>query len=204
MRSEAIEHVRNATGEVLPVVAYRAEFYERFRRVNGVVWKLERAQYFHEPDVPSWVAMMEGDWDRSLRLIRTMCFDHDLPPGVELRRLRVVDADMPLTPYVQWEIALLAARSRAGEHGRVLPASAIRRLERAAPLPELLILGPDLMYEILYDEIGAHLGGRRITDRSLIAGCVPLLADLFEEAEEVVSFFQREVASLPPPQHSLF
>lgn len=194
MRGEAIEHVREAEGVTLPAPAYRTEFYDHFRRMNGVVWKLERAQHFHEPDVPSWVAMMDGDWARSFALIEDMRFADDLPPGAEVRRLRIVD--LPLTAYMQWEIALLVARTRAGERARALHASQVRHLERFAPLPEALILGPDLMYEILYDDMGAHIGGRRITDPLVIEPCAQLIEKLFAAAEDIPSFFEREVAPL--------
>jgi hypothetical protein len=200
MPGEAIERVRQAAGEILPVADYLAEFYECFQDVEGVVWKLERAQHFHEPDVPSWVAMMDGDWRRALKLIEEMRFSRDLPPRIQLRRLRIVET--PLTPYMHWELVLLAARTRAGERARVLSASAVRRLERAAPLPELVILGPDLMYEVLYDRTGAHTGGRRITDTPVIEGCVRIMAELYGTAEELLDHYEREVAPLPPPEIS--
>ncbi|MEU7692169.1 hypothetical protein OHB01_37900 [Microbispora hainanensis] len=197
MPGEAFEHVRQAAGEVLPVVEYRTELYDHLRRMEGVVWKLERAQHFHEPDTPSWVAMMSGDWDRSLSLMAEMRFADDLPPRAELRRLRIVE--MPPTPYLQWEIVLLAARTRAGERARALHARSVRRLETRAPLPELLIVDRDLMYEILYDEIGAHVGGRRITDTRVVGDCTRAVAELYAGAEDMVAFHDREVARLPPP-----
>lgn len=197
MPGEAFEHVRQAAGEVLPAARYRTELYDHLRRMEGVVWKLERAQHFHEPDTPSWVAMTSGDWDRSLALMGEMRFADDLPPRAELRRLRIVE--MPPTPYLQWEIVLLAARTRAGERARALHARSVRHLERSAPLPELLILNRDLMYEILYDEIGAHVGGRRITDTRVIGECARAIAELYARAEDMVAFHDREVAHLPPP-----
>ncbi|GAB3155806.1 DUF6879 family protein [Microbispora hainanensis] len=197
MPGEAFEHVRQAAGEVLPVAEYRTELYDHLRRMEGVVWKLERAQHFHEPDTPSWVAMMSGDWDRSLALMNEMRFADDLPPRAELRRLRIVE--MPPTPYLQWEIVLLAARTRAGERARALHARSVRHLETRAPLPELLILTRDLMYEILYDKIGAHVGGRRITDTRVVEGCARAVAELYADAEDMVAFHDREVARLPPP-----
>ncbi|MBP2707076.1 hypothetical protein JOL79_25145 [Microbispora sp. RL4-1S] len=197
MPGEAFEHVRQAAGVTLPAADYRAEFYRRLRRVEGAVWKLERGQHFHEPDVPSWTAMMNGDWHRAVDLIARTRYTDDLPPRAELRRLRI--AAEPLTPYLQWEIVLLVARSRAGERVRVLPVEAVRHLERSAPLPELLILDRDLMYEVLYDDIGAHTGGRRITDPAVIEPCALSVADLYERAEDVVAYHDRVVAQLPPP-----
>ncbi|WP_169980204.1 DUF6879 family protein [Microbispora sp. H10836] len=197
MPGEAFEHVRQAAGEVLPAAEYRTELYDHLRGTEGVVWKLERAQHFHEPDTPSWVAMTSGDWDRSLALMDEMRFADDLPPRAELRRLRIVE--MPPTPYLQWEIVLLAARTRAGERARALHARSVRPLESRAPLPELLIVNHGLMYEILYDEIGAHVGGRRITDTRVVEGCARAVAELYARAEDMVAFHDREVAQLPPP-----
>lgn len=197
MPGEAFEHVRRAAGEVLPVAEYRTELYEHLHRVEGVVWKLERAQHFHEPDTPSWVAMMSGDWDRALALMDEMRFADDLPPRAELRRLRIVET--PPTPYLQWEIVLLAARTRAGERARALHAGAVRGLESRAPLPELLILHRSLMYEVLYDDIGAHVGARRVTDPAVIEDCTRIVAELYARAEDMVAFHEREVAPLPPP-----
>ncbi|WP_169949423.1 DUF6879 family protein [Microbispora sp. H11081] len=197
MPGEAFEHVSQAAGEVLPAAEYRTELYRHLRETEGVVWKLERAQHFHEPDIPSWAAMMSGDWDRSLALMDEMRFSEDLPPRAELRRLRIVE--MPPTPYLQWEIVLLAARTRAGERVRALQARAVRPLEIRAPLPELLVVNPGLMYEILYDEIGAHVGGRRITDPRVVEGCARGIAELYALAEDMVAFHDREVAHLPPP-----
>ncbi|MFG1821212.1 DUF6879 family protein [Microbispora bryophytorum] len=197
MPGEAFEHVRKTAGEVLPAASYRTELYDHLRRIEGVVWKLERAQHFHEPDTPSWVAMMSGDWGRSLALMDEMRFADDLPPRAELRRLRIVE--MPPTPYLQWEIVLLAARTRAGERARALHTRSVRHLENRAPLPELLILDRDLMYEVLYDEIGAHVGGRRITDTRVVEDCTRAVAELYADAEDMVAFHDREVTHLPPP-----
>ncbi|GAA0370562.1 hypothetical protein GCM10009530_20860 [Microbispora corallina] len=200
MPGDAFEHVRHTAGVTLPVRDYQTEFYGHLRSHEGVVWKLERAQHFHEPDVPSWTAMVNGDWDRAVALIRESRFAGDLPPRAELRRLRVVET--PLTPYMQWEIVLLAARTRAGERVRVLPAEYVRHLECGGPLPEMLILRGDLMYEVLYDEIGAHTGGRRITDPTVIEPCARIIADLYGRAEDVIAYHDREVAPLPPPEVS--
>ncbi|MEW9530275.1 DUF6879 family protein [Microbispora sp. NPDC049125] len=197
MPGTVFEQVRRVEGVTLPAEEYGAELHEHLSRLEGVVWKLERAQHFHEPGVPSWVAMVDGDWDRAVALIGEMRFEDDLPPRAELRRLRVVET--PLTPYLRWEAALLTARTRAGERARALDARAVRHLEDAAPLPELVVVGPDLMYEVLYDEIGAHTGARRITDSRLIEPCAQAIAAQYEEAEEMTGFYDREVAPLLPP-----
>ncbi|GAA4203915.1 DUF6879 family protein [Microbispora amethystogenes] len=193
------DDVRQAEARVLPADAYQAEFAEEFDQAPGVVWKLERAQEFHEPDVPSWRAMMAGDWERSLALIAEM---REPLTGYyrthpETRRLRVVET--PLTPYLQWELHVLAVRAAAGERPRVLSAGAVREFERTAPLPEIVVVGPSLLYEVLYDEIGEHVGARRITDPDLAGHCRTVIGTLYERAEDVRSYVEREVLPLPPP-----
>ncbi|WP_155334858.1 DUF6879 family protein [Acrocarpospora corrugata] len=184
--------IRQAGGLTMDRGEYSADFYGVYREMEGVLWKLERAQYFHEPYSKSWVAWAEGDWDRSLALIEAASaeYEADLSPRVELRRLRIVER--PLSPYLAWELRVLAARATAGEKARVLDADAVRHLERDRPLPELLIPAGDLMYEILYDRGGSHVGGRRIHDRELIEPCLTLLTDLYGQAEELPAYLDRE------------
>lgn len=189
-----------ADGELLDLEEYGKEFYREFRGIEGVIWKLERAQTFDEGDHPSWRAMLAGEWERSLALLeeaRERMAD-DLPPKGELRRLRIVD--LPPTPYLQWELHLLAIRAALGERGRVLGLSAVAHLERVAPLPELVILAPALAYRVHYDEAGACTGARRITDPELIRPCAEALAGLYASAEPLPDFFEREIRPLPPPR----
>ncbi|GIH28215.1 hypothetical protein Aph01nite_65250 [Acrocarpospora phusangensis] len=189
---DTFARIREADGVTMDRAVYRADFHGVYREMEGVLWKLERAQYFHEPYSASWVAWAEGDWDRSLALIEAAKaeYEADLPSRVELRRLRIVEH--PRSPYLEWELRVLAARARAGERPRVLDADAVRHLERERPLPELLIPSPDLLYEILYDQGGAHIGGRRIADRALIEPCLTLLSALYDQAEDLPAYLTRE------------
>ncbi|MFC4531888.1 DUF6879 family protein [Sphaerisporangium dianthi] len=195
-----LQRARDVDAVVLPPEAYGPEFRAAYESAQGVVWKLERAQHFHEPYEPSWQAMVAGDWERSLRLIDesrgTLAADY--AGYAEFRRVRVVET--PLSPYMQWELHVLAARADAGERVRVVPASAVRDLERPAPLPELLVFESDLMYEVLYDATGAHLGGRRITEPGTVGACLATVAALYEQGEDLVAYFRREVLPLPAPR----
>ncbi|WP_182898216.1 DUF6879 family protein [Microbispora sp. H10830] len=76
---------------------------------------------------------------------------------------------------------------------------AARELERPAPLPEIVVLGPALLYEVRYDEIGAHVGARRITDPALVGPCLAAIKELHGRGEDVRAYVEREVAPLPPP-----
>ncbi|WP_344966888.1 DUF6879 family protein [Streptosporangium fragile] len=179
---------------------YRVDFVTEFEMKTGVIWKLERAQHFDERGLPSWEAFARGDWDRSLALIEDMRreFAADHPERIDFRRIRVVEE--PVSPYVHWELAVLRVRAQEGEHSRVIPASAVADFETGHPMPELVAFGPSLMYEVLYDREGIHTGGRRITDSGVIEPCLPVLASLYEQAEDLVEYFDRVVAPLSPPR----
>ncbi|XVQ83466.1 DUF6879 family protein [Microbispora siamensis] len=197
--SDVFDDVRAAAGEFLGLDAYQAEFEEVYRDATEVVWKLERAQHFHEPAVPSWRAADAGDWAQAVELIEEMrapltAMYRERAP---FRRLRVVE--LPPTPYLQWESQIFAVRVAAGEEIRVLAASAVAPLETRAPLPELVVFGPDLLYEVRYDEIGTAVGARRITDPGVVSPCLSALVSLYGEGEDLLPFFEREVAPLPPP-----
>ncbi len=197
-----IEQVRDVPGHEFDLAGYLADFWPRFDRITDVLWKLERIQDFREPDDASWVAMIEGDWGRALRLhdekrdgLREY---QERTKGFVRRRLRVVEH--PVTPYLQWEMYVLRLRAQAGEQGRVIPAEDVSYLEAQKPLPELLILGTESLYEVIYDTTGTLRGGRRIDDPDVISACRQELAELYDKAEDLTAYFDRVIAPLPPPR----
>lgn len=129
-----LERIHEIPGVLLGADEYLDDFWPNFRKIDDVFWKLERVQSFREPNEPSWVAMLEGDWDRSMKLV-------DGRSGVagegegrverfSRRRIRIVE--QPVTPYVQWEMHVLALREAAAEQVRVLDS---RRGGRAGGRP---------------------------------------------------------------------
>jgi hypothetical protein len=195
--------VREAEGALLSAEWYGAEFREMYENADSVVWKLERAQHFHEPYEPSWVAMTEGDWERSVELIEEMrdSFVADYAGYAEFRRVRIVEP--PLTAYMRWELTVLAARAEAGERVRVVPAPTVQCYESACPLPELLIFDSTLMYEVLYDSGGTHVGGRRLTDPAVIEPCLAALVALYEQGEDLHDYHRREITHPAPAATAL-
>ncbi|WP_377239162.1 DUF6879 family protein [Planobispora siamensis] len=193
--------MRTAPGLPLDATAYLDDFWPRFQRIGDEpFWKLERAQHFREPDVPSWTAMVEGDWDRSLVLVEEMRAGvaSGSGSGPELHRLRIVE--QPVTPYLQWEMQILRIRAEEGERIRVLPAKAVAHLEAVAELPEVVLLGSLTMYEVLYDGTGTLSGARRIDDPVLLSDCRAELAQLYDQGEDLLGYFEREIAPLSPPK----
>jgi hypothetical protein len=98
------------------------EFWSYFDRIDDVFWKLERIQDFREPQSPSWTAMAEGDWDRSLSLPGAGYAagrQHDRRARFARRRVRV--AEHPVTPYLQGEMHLLSMRYGKGRRSGYCP-----------------------------------------------------------------------------------
>ncbi|MEV4172342.1 DUF6879 family protein [Nonomuraea sp. NPDC049709] len=200
-----LERIREIPGDLLSADEYLDDFWPNFREIDDVFWKLERIQSFREAGEPSWVAMMEGDWNRSLKLIDGEC-DATGATGIRerpaekfvRRRIRIVE--QPVTPYLQWEMHVLALKVAAVEQVRVLDAGEVAELEVGRRLPELVVLGTAVMYEVTYDEAGAHSGARRIDDREVIAACRGELDKMFAGGEDFRAYYEREIVPLPTPR----
>ncbi|GLW06059.1 hypothetical protein Misp01_11890 [Microtetraspora sp. NBRC 13810] len=191
--------IRDTPAAVLAKKVYDAEVNARVGAGTEPCWKLERMQYFREPDVPSWAAAREGDWARSRALIDGMrpALRAQSASLARLRRARIVER--PVSPYLQWEMHVFLARTAAGETVRAVDAAALSGVEADGRLPEQLIVGSGLMYEILYDAAGEHTGARRIEAPGVIEACTAELTAIFAIGEPFSAYFAREIAPLPPP-----
>jgi hypothetical protein len=199
------ELLDGASGERLAIDLYRKEFAKKFQRVGSPgFWKLERLQTFQEASDKSWDAFVEGDWGRALRLLEaqrssfTEFYQKSERDGFRISRVRVVEH--PITPYLQWELYLFRLRSQCGESIRVIDAGQVEGFEKNGILPELVTLGTEVMYEIVYDENGRVQGAVRFRDRELIVRCQEVIQDFHSAGEDVESFFEREVAGLGSPR----
>ncbi|WP_432587103.1 DUF6879 family protein [Streptomyces sp. HD1123-B1] len=197
------ESFRHGTSESLNRPDYHAEFY----RVHGsgirFLNKLERGQHFKERGFASWEAFAAGEWKKALSLVEekrdvyTRQFQEAAELGVLARRLRVVE--FPVTPYVQWELFVLKLRVELGDHIKVMDARKISDLEQDHPVPEVVILGEEVMFEVVYDGDGNAAGANKFTDRALIRETSAGFDTLYDRAEDFFPFFEREIAPLPPP-----
>ncbi|SDL82445.1 hypothetical protein SAMN05421874_1308 [Nonomuraea maritima] len=189
--SDVLSRVRTAPATTMDTAEYGADFAKEFEAAAGIVWKLERAQHFDEGDLPSYLAMLDGDWDRAMELADEMRpgFRADNPDRMDFRRIRVVAE--PLTPYLRWELPLLSMRAEEGENSRVVPVSAVRPYEADGPVPELVLFNSTALYEVRYDETGRHTGARKITDPEIVEPCVPVLEALFDAGEELRAYSAR-------------
>lgn len=192
------------SGQRLATAVYRADFRERFWAIaEHDFWKLERQQSFAEPGDESWEAFDAGDWPRALRLIeeqRAALVDEGrrmASLGLTSYRMRVLE--LPLTPYLQWELHLLRLAAECSDRVRVVDVDAVKPFEDDGVLPEVVTLGADVTYEVLYDDAGVLCGGVRFLDRDLTSACREFIQQLYASGEDMGAFFDREVAGLPAP-----
>jgi hypothetical protein len=193
-----------AGGTSLGKAEYIADFDERFWRIDAAgFWKLERLQSFQEPGSPSWRAFSRGNWKEAIALI-----DSNRPEYQEYGnrmdaagfghfRVRVVD--LPVGPYLQWELELLRVKSEYRQPVRVLPSDGVSAWETERPLPELVVLGSEAAYEVVYTAEGFLDGAVRYTDASTVAALRERIRALYRSGEELETFWAREVAGLPTP-----
>lgn len=191
-------------GERLGLEAYREDFRRRDFAVDGCdSWKLERRQDFREPGDPSWEAFVRGDWEQALRLIearRGELLDLSrLGARHDCRLLRVRVVEQPLTPYLQWELHLLHVRAECGELIRVVGPERVAAYEHDCPVPELITLNDDTVYEIRYDAEGTLAGAVRYMGRAPRDRVAARIEELYMAGEDMGTFFAREVAGRKPP-----
>ncbi|MGW2329167.1 DUF6879 family protein [Streptomyces sp. NPDC001700] len=192
-------------GERLDRDAYKSEFREREAAIrNAVSWKLERRQHFEEQGSPSRDALRKGQWKEALRLLEVRrdglraTAKEDGEHGHTFHRVRMVET--PLTPYIQWELHSHRQRAEYGERIRVLDTPHVATAETGGPLPEIVVLGGSVLFQVLYDETGFCVGAVRHTGQDTVSDWASYLEKLYAAGEDVTSYFAREVAPLPPPQ----
>jgi hypothetical protein len=194
-----------AVGERMELDAYYSDFEKNFwATTEPGFWKLERQQFFKEPGNESWVAFAKGDWQESLQILeagRQDMVDYyrkAVERGFITHRVRVVE--LPIIPYLQWELHVLRMRDALGGTVRVVGPDQVAEFEHNAPLPEIYTLGTTLMYQAIYDDDGVLESARRFVDRDLVMRCQRFIQGLYEVGQPLQPFFASHVAVLPPPR----
>ena len=191
------------SGHRLNRMQYSADYLRSYEKIrNTTSWKFERQQTFIEPRDDSWQEFERGNWERSLarfndrrpRLLAQA--REDAARGIELYRVRVVAE--PLSSYLIWELNVLKVRAEYGERIRVVDAELIADFERDGALPEILTLGDEIVYQIIYDDSGALEGAIRCTDRADVERWVSFMAEMYGKGEEIDSYFARRVVGRRP------
>lgn len=196
---------RTVSGDRLTLSEYADDFNERFWRPrNTGAWKFERAQTFRQPESASWRAFNDGDWDLSLRLLEERrpklkdYFDRISAHGFFVRRVRVVEK--PLSSYLVWELNSLLIRQQCGASVSVVDAGSLEPQERDGVLPEIFVIGPDTVYQVLYDADGVAEGAIRCVDRATARRWANFIDAQHQSGDELDVFFDREVAGLRPAE----
>lgn len=198
-----LERLRGVSGDTLDHAAYHEDFTKESDGLSGVVWKLERAQTFRESGDAGWEAFGSGHWDRPLGILDAereairADAQRNAERGLEIRRVRVVES--PVSPYPQWEMHALRMLAEEGFGLRVLDASRVGELERVQQLPEIVVIGDRVLYEVRYDAQWTPIGARRIHDPDVIQEARREVADLYDAGEPLIEFFRREISPLPVP-----
>lgn len=97
------------------------------------------------------------------------------------------------------ELHLLRARAECGELIRVIGPQHIAAYEGEGPVPELVTLNDDTVYEILYDAEGVLEGAVRYLGARTRDRVAARVEELYVLGEDIGTFFDREVAHLKPP-----
>ncbi|MFB9908423.1 DUF6879 family protein [Allokutzneria oryzae] len=91
-------------------------------------------------------------------------------------------------------------RTQLGERIRVVGRRDVARFERQGPLPEIVTVGADAVYEMLYDADGA-ISGAVLSELSLdVTAWREFIQELYWASEGIDSFFEQRVAPLEPPR----
>lgn len=190
-------------GDHLTLDEYIDDYSRRYEETHhSKSWKFERRQTFREPDDDSWIVFDQGDWERALEIFeerRAKLLEdakEDQERGIELYRVRVVTE--PISPYLLWELNALQVRSECGENIRIIDPRLIDKWEHDGELPEILTLGANTVYQVLYNEEGEVRGAIRSIDRSAVTWWTTFIEKLYEKGEEISSFFTRKVAGRKP------
>lgn len=191
----------DAHGKRLTRDHYREEFRERDSAIHGVSsWKLERRQHFEEIGNASRNAFLDGDPATSLRLleerrdaIRAAVADDESRDSY-FHRVRIVQE--PFTPYLRWQLHSLRLRAECGERIRVVPVGEVAEHEAEHRLPEVVVLGGSVLYQVLYTDRGRPDGAVRYDDAAIVESWESFIGKLYENGEDLAEYFRRKSAAL--------
>ncbi|MGH3623373.1 MAG: DUF6879 family protein, partial [Sciscionella sp.] len=185
-------------GERLTLDSFYEDYRNRILTIGGPgFWKFERQQDFQEHENSSWDAFVRGDWDEVVRLVNKRAdglrehYQRLAAHGVTANRVRVVAE--PISRYLQWELHSLRQRAECGERISVIGPEHIAQYEQYGELPEIIVLGNDAVYRVLYTDDGFAEGAIRSVYRDAVAQWQGFIESLHSRGESIGRFFDRKV-----------
>ncbi|WP_042396853.1 DUF6879 family protein [Streptacidiphilus carbonis] len=198
------EILEQSQGMKVDIPTYFVEFDRAFWRIGSAgFWKLECRQDYQETKSASWEAFRRGDWSGSLRLFHEQRSEFEAyyarisAVGFLHHRARVVEE--PVTPYLQWELHLLQTKDQYGEGVSILTTDRLAALGVTAPLPDVVVLGREVAYEVHYTDQGQLDGATRHSARAVVDDARAFIQRLHGDGEPLASYFPRAIAGLRPP-----
>jgi hypothetical protein len=158
------EFVTRVDAEILTRESYLTDFGEVRAALDSDSLKLEVGQSFREPGFDSWRAFDAGDLVGSISFAEASRTRSKA--NYDSRRIRIVD-DARLSPYLEWELMVLLRKSIDGEIVHILSSIEAEK-QLGHDIPELLFIGPRVMWQPLYSPDGTNVGGMRYEDDALV------------------------------------
>lgn len=178
-------------GVRLDIDSYRSEFrVHRDKLRDEDSWKFERRQHFAEQNYsPGRAAFDRGDWNEAMNALTEkresvlQSVNEDRKNRTSFYRVRVVEE--PISPYLQWELMSLRMQAECGKPIRVVDASRVSALEIGRLLPEVVVLGAQTLYEVVYTDAGVPASAVRFTDARCVDNWIEFIKDLYNMGEDV-------------------
>jgi hypothetical protein len=152
--------------------AFFGRFDGPFQSARVEILKLETRQTYREPGNPSWESMIAGDMNKAMRLLPATR-EEDRPFYADLRKrgvqfLRCRPVMLPLSRYLDWELACYDLNAAEGEDIRFVLASAVSDLLEY--LHHDFVLVDDTVALVHdYDADGEIRGGWEVSEASAIS-----------------------------------
>lgn len=165
-------------GDHVSVDGFVAAYHKFSVQVRHSIFKLERLQAYQEPTNESWHKFVAGNLEDSLRLIpqiRAADAQEDIAffrRGLHFDRVRAVE--LPLSPYLKWELEFYKISAQYGETILITDITNADRYGSFWNSRDFLLFDSLAVLVHDYDVDGLLNGGWICRDKSFIDKCSDL------------------------------
>lgn len=178
---------------------YLKDFYSEYNIIKRQLYKLEVGQSFMEPDNDSWVLANNGDWDEAMQIAQNdgEADNKRADPPAPSYRVRIFE--LPLTPYLIWELNYLKYRNRFVNNCRFLCLSDVPKDLKLLVEKEIVTIDTNVLYEVHYTSSGELAGATKETDLKTISDVVKKIEQLYEIGITFDDFAEYYLSKAPIP-----